>query len=83
MELVGKVPCGLALAAVGGDAAPNLVLDNEHPQLFELFAQLLDVKGHKPVPDVHVGAVIKYIQGAGHIQVKGLRHTVSLRDVLI
>ena len=83
VELVGKVPCGLALAAVGGDTAPNLVLDNEHPQLFELLAQLLDVKGHKPVADVHVGTVVKDIQGAGHIQVKGLRHTVSLRDVLI
>ena len=30
MELVGKVPGGLSHAAVGGDAAPYLVLDNEH-----------------------------------------------------
>ena len=26
--------CGPALAAVLGDAAPYLVLDNEHPQFF-------------------------------------------------
>ena len=34
VELVCKIPCGPALAAVLGDAAPYLVLDNEHPQFF-------------------------------------------------
>ena len=34
MELVCKIPCSPALAAVLGDAAPYLVLDNEHPQFF-------------------------------------------------
>lgn len=34
VELVCKIPCSPALAAVLGDAAPYLVLDNEHPQFF-------------------------------------------------
>ena len=34
VELVRKIPCGPALAAVLGDTAPYLVLDNEHPQFF-------------------------------------------------
>ena len=82
MELVGKVPGGAALPAVGGDTAPNLILDNEHPQLFELFPQILDVEAHKPVFNVHIGTVVKDVEAAGHIEVKGLRHPVGLRDVL-
>ncbi len=82
MELVGKIPGSLAHAAVGGDTAPNLILDNQHPQLFQLLAQILDVEAHKPVFNVHIGTVIKDIQATGHIQVKGLRHPVGLRDVL-
>ena len=83
MELVAEIPCRLALAAVLRHAAPNLVLDNEHPQLFQLFAQLFNIKGHNAVFDVDVGAVVKHIQGAVHIQVKGLRHPVGLRDMLV
>ena len=30
MKLITEIPCRLALAAVLGDAPPNLVLDNEH-----------------------------------------------------
>ena len=82
MELVGKVPGRLTHAAVGGDAAPNLILDNQHPQFLQLLAQILDVEAHKPVFNVHIGTVVKDIQAAGHIEVKGLRHTVGLRDVL-
>ena len=83
MELVTEVPCCFALVSVFSYAAPNLVLDNEHPQLFQLFAQLFDVKGHNAVFDVDIGAVVKDVQGAVHIQVKGLCHPVGLRDMLV
>ena len=83
MELVAEVPRRLALAAVLGHTAPNLVLDNEHPQLFKLLAQLLDVESHNAVLDVDIGAVIKDVQAAVYIQVKSLRHTVGLRDMLV
>ena len=83
MELVAEVPRRLALAAVLGHAAPNLVLDNEHPQLFELFSQLFNIKSHNAVLNVDVGAVVKDVQAAVYIQVKGLRHTVGLRDMLV
>ena len=62
--------------------ATNLILDNQHPQLFQLLAQILDVEARKPVFNVHIGTVVKDVEAAGHIEVKGLRHTVGLRDVL-
>ena len=83
MELVAEIPRCLALAAVLGHTAPNLVLDNEHPQLFELFSQLFNIKGHNAVLDVDIGTVVKDVQASVYIQVKGLRHTVSLRDMLV
>ena len=41
---------------------PNLVLDDEHPDLFQLFSQLLNVKADDPVIDIHVCPVVKHIQ---------------------
>ena len=68
VELVHLVPCGLALAAVDGDAVPHLVLDDQHPQVFELLAQFLDIKAHKAVIDIHVGTVVEHIEQSMHIQ---------------
>ena len=48
-----------------------------------MFAQLFNVKGHNAVLNVDVGAVVKDVQAAVYIQVKGLRHTVGLRDMLV
>ena len=67
MELVHVVPGGFAFSAVGGDAAPYLILHDEHTQLLELLAQLLDVVADQPVVHVHVGAVVEHIQRAGHV----------------
>ena len=41
----------------------------------------LDVEAHKPVFNVHIGTVVKDVEAAGHIEVKGLRHPVGLRDM--
>ena len=49
VELVHVVPGGFAFSAVGGDAAPYLILHDEHTQLLELLAQLLDVVADQPV----------------------------------
>ena len=39
---------------------PHLILDNQHPQLFQLFPQVFDVKADNPVVQLHVGTVVKY-----------------------
>ena len=67
MELVYVVAGGLACRPVDGDAVPHLVLDDQHPQLFQLLAQLLDVVADNPVVNVHVGPVVEHIQTAGDI----------------
>ena len=44
VHLVDVVAGRLAGGPVDGDAVPHLVLDHQHPDLFQLLAQLLDRK---------------------------------------
>ena len=82
VELIHEIPGGASDGPVDGDRIPHRVLDNEHPWLFQVFAQALDVKADKPVADVHRGAVVEEVEGAIHIQIQCLGHTVRLRDTL-
>ena len=82
VELIHEIPGGAPDGPVDGDRIPHRVLDNEHPRLFQVFAQALDVKADQPVADVHCGAVIEEVEGAVDIQIQCLRHTVRLRDTL-
>ena len=52
---------------VDGDTVPDLILNNQHTDLLELLAQLLDVVADHPVADIHIGLVIEHIQRAGDI----------------
>ncbi len=63
MEFIDVVAGAYALGTVGGYAAPNLILDDEHAQLLQLLAQFLDVKANQAVLDIHVGPVVKDIEG--------------------
>ena len=67
VEFVHIVSGRFAFGPVSGHAAPDLILHDEHAQLLELFAQLLDVIAHKPVIHIHVGTMIEHVEGAGHI----------------
>ena len=64
VELVHIVAGGLALAPVYRDTIPYLVLDDQHPQVFQLFPQLFDIEADQAVVDIHVGPVVKDIQAA-------------------
>ena len=44
VELVHEVPGGPADGTIDGDGVPYCVLDNEHPRLFQVLAQALNVK---------------------------------------
>ena len=67
MELVDVVPGGFLHGAVDGHAVPHLILHDEHAQLLQLLAQLLDVEADEAVVEFHIGAVIEYVEGAGDI----------------
>ena len=82
MELVHEIPGGAPDSSVDSDGVPHRVLDNEHPRLFQVLAQALDVKADKAVGDVHGGAVVEKVQGAVYIEVQRLGHPVGLRDML-
>ncbi len=82
MELVHEIPGGAPDSSVDSDGVPHRVLNNEHPRLFQVLAQALDVKADQAVGDVHGGAVVEEVQGTVHIQVQCLGHSVGLRDVL-
>ena len=49
-------------STVDGHAVPHLVLDHEHPQLFQLLPKLLDVKTDDPVIQLHVCPVVEHVQ---------------------
>ena len=70
MELVHIVAGGLTQPPVDGDAVPHLILDNQHTELLQLLAQLLDVVADNAVVDIHIGAVVEHIEGAGDVDLQ-------------
>ena len=82
VELVHIVAGGFALAAVFGHTPPNLILDNEHPDLFQLLAQFFNVVADKPVFDVHIRPVIEQVQRAFDVDFQRRCHMVGFLFVL-
>ena len=68
VEFVNEIPGGFTDIPVLGNPVPYLILNNQHSQIFELLAQLLDIEAYQPVVDIHIGAVVEHIQGAVDIQ---------------
>ena len=83
MELVHIVAGGPAGRAVFRDAAPDLVLDDQHPELFQLFTELLDVIADQAVLDIDVGTVVEEVQGSLHIDLQRRRHMVGFLFLLL
>ena len=70
MELIHIVSGGLMGRTVHRYPVPDLILDYKHPDLFQLLTKLLDIKTYDTVVDVHICAMIKYIQGACNINLQ-------------
>ena len=83
MELIHIIPGGLASGTIHGHTAPNLVLYYQHPDLFHLLAQLLDIVTDKPVFDIHVGPVVEQTQAALDVDFKGGGNMVSFLFLLL
>ena len=62
MELVYIVPGVLFAVAVDGDTVPDLILNDEHPQFFQLFAQLFDVETDNSVIQFHIRLMVEHTQ---------------------
>ena len=59
MKFVDVIARCLPLIAVGADAVQTKVLQDQHCQRLELVAQLLDVKAHQPVIELHARMVVE------------------------
>ncbi len=83
MEFVHIVAGGLSRRPVDGDAVPHLVLDDQHPQLFQLLAQFLDVVADNAVVNVHIGSVVEHVEGAGDVDFQRRGNEVGLLFLLL
>ena len=79
VKFVYIVPGGFALAAVHRHPVPHLILDDQHPQVFQLLAQGFDIKAHQPIVDIHIGPMVKHIQTAVDIQLQSGTDPLGLR----
>ena len=62
VELVYIVPCVLFATAIDGDTVPDLILNDEHPQFFQLFAQLFDIETDNSVIQFHIRLMVEHPQ---------------------
>ena len=67
VHFVNVVAGGFVGFPVDGHSIPHGVLHDEHPDLLELLAQLLDVEADNAVFDVDVGAVVEHVERAGNV----------------
>ena len=74
MEFIDVVSGASAFGPVGGHAAPDMILDDEHAQLLQLLAQFLDVEADQAVLDIHVGPVVEDVEGAADIDLQRRRN---------
>lgn len=74
MEFIDVITGASAFRPVGGHAAPDLVLDDEHAQLLQLLTQFLDVKADQAVLDIYVGPVVEDVERAADIDLQRRRN---------
>ena len=82
VEFVDVIPRGSVLRTIDGHTVPHLILDYEHSQFFQLFAQLLDVIADNPVVQLHVGLVVEYLQRTIDVDFQRCGNPLCLRFLL-
>ena len=83
VEFIDIVPRGFSRAAVCRHAAPHGILNDEHPQLFELLTELLDVKADYAVVDVHIRPMVEHIQRAFDVDFQCGSHMMGFFFILL
>ena len=82
VELIDVIARRFCLRTVGRDAAPHLILHDEHAELLKLRAQLLDVIADQTVLHIDIGAMVEHIERAGHVDFQHRRNPVRFLFVL-
>ncbi len=82
MHLVHVVAGTPPLGTVLCDSSPHRILHDQHADLFQLFAEILDVVADKAIGNVHVRPVIEDIQRTGDIDFKCRCNGLGLRLLL-
>ena len=79
MKLVIVAPCSDPVGEVIGNLAVHQVVDDVHGNGAKDRPQPLQIEAHHPgIFIVHVGLVVKNVQGAGHIDFKRRRQPLGL-----
>ena len=83
MELVYIVPRVLFAVAVDGDTVPDLILDDEHTQFFQLFAQLFDIETDNSVIQFHIRLMVEHTQRTIDVDFQCCGDTLCLPFLLL
>ena len=77
MELVDIVASDLLFLTVGGNPVPHGILHDEHTDLFELVAKLLNIKADDTIAHINIGAMIKEVLAAVYEHLQRVCHSQS------
>ena len=83
MELVYIVPRVLFAVAINGNAVPDLILDDEHTQLFQLLAQLFDIETDNAVIQFHIRLMVEHSQRTINVDFQCRGDTLRLPFLLL
>ena len=79
VELVKVAPRRNSIVEVGVHRRGHKVVGDVHGDLPQVFPQPLQHDAHHAGRQVHVGGVVKEVEGAGAVELQGRRHPLGLR----
>ena len=79
MHFIHVVARRFSLTPVLRHSPPDLILHDQHPDLFQLFSEILDVIADEAVVDVNVRPVVEDIERTAHIDFQRRRDILCLR----
>ena len=77
MKLINVIASDLLFLTVCGNSVPHGILNDQHTDLFELVAKLLNIEADNTIAHINVGAMIKEVLAAVYEHFKGIGHPQS------
>ena len=78
MELIEVAPCRHALPEVGIYRLGHKFICDVHGDLAEVFSHVFQHDTHHPAVGFHIRGMVKQVEGAGAVELKGSCHTPGL-----
>ena len=75
MKLVDIITGCLFTLTVCEHSVPDSILNDEHTNLFELIAKLLNIETYDTIAHINIGAMIKEVLAAVYEHFKGVCHS--------